>query len=290
MIEWSRIVKDSSRSPSTAENDENHIIQDSHKANSDTSNTQFNISRYVGTNNGRYPFRKDKHVIQVIKGGETCFSGKFIQIEEGMRTRMEDDDHETVLLEIVTSSSVEGVGENHCSLCRLPSSVKYESGFRLPGIENWAFGETGLIDIIILRSPEVSCVGCISTRTFLSSITFESRSGLSWIGKWVFNETGLIEIILPASVEILGDRCFSERSSLSPVIFESRSKVSRIEEWAFSEAGLVEIIILLSIEVLDEHCFAWCKSLGQESRFNRPVSGNSGIKKPLRATKVSSDR
>jgi hypothetical protein len=86
-IEWSDIMKDYSRSPST---DESDTIQDDHKPISDTSETKLSISGDVTENNGRYTFWKGILMTHVINRGDErlVFQGNSSKLKKAMNTRI----------------------------------------------------------------------------------------------------------------------------------------------------------------------------------------------------------
>jgi hypothetical protein len=75
-------------------------------------------------------------------------------------------------------ASVEVLGEECFYECRSLSSITFESGSRLSGIEARAFCGTNLIEIVIPVSVEILGEECFPPCRSVISVTFESGSRL----------------------------------------------------------------------------------------------------------------
>jgi hypothetical protein len=56
---------------------------------------QVSVSGDASTDSARYTFRKNRAVTRVMSKREICLSGKHLQIEEGISTRISDDDRDS---------------------------------------------------------------------------------------------------------------------------------------------------------------------------------------------------
>jgi hypothetical protein len=173
------------------------------------------------------------------------------------------------LISIVIPSSIEVLCKSCFSECKSLSSIIFESGSHLQGIEAYAFSMSDLISIILQHSVEFIDGSAFAGLhlDFIGISTGESRFRICDSFLEDIPNRSIVQcfrdcksIIIPSSIEILCKLCFCKCESLSSIIFESGSHLQRIEEYAFSINGLISIVIPSSIEVLCKSCFYRCIS------------------------------
>jgi hypothetical protein len=170
-----------------------------------------------------------------------------------------------LITDLVLPPEYETLGSSSFSECNI-SSIAFEAGSRITGIQNLAFEFcTSLKAICIPASVEFLGEGCFMGCESLIQLTFESGSRLTEIGKNVFEEcSSLPSICIPAEVEFIPSSCFCNCSSLSVLSFEPGSRLTGIDAWALGECrSLRAITIPANLEVIEPILFAWCNSLRQ---------------------------
>jgi hypothetical protein len=158
--------------------------------------------------------------------------------------------------EIEIAETIEILGSNCFSGCRLSSSITFESNSLLRRIESEAFSYSSLQSILIPSNVEILKSKCFSNCESLSSISFESNSqltaslGIKVIPEEAFQSSRLISVVIPATVRIIEKRAFYSCEKLVVLLWAEGSKVQVVAEEAFEHTALRQLVIPGSLQYI----------------------------------------
>jgi hypothetical protein len=186
-------------------------------------------------------------------------------------------------------SSLEIIGERCFQECQILDSLEFEGDSKLARIEERAFKDTTLKELII-PADVTFLAGSVfldlnrESIKFAPSLIHYDFNGMflqDLSGRSVIRYFGTqMEIAMNSSVEVIGDFCFFvyppdskllriEKSAFQPdwiksltsVTFDTDSCLSRIDSSAFTASGLTSIHIPPVVTMISRMCFDSCQFL-----------------------------
>jgi hypothetical protein len=148
--------------------------------------------------------------------------------------------------DFVCPREIRVVGKSCFNGSRYIRSAKFEPGSQLDLLDESAFYQSSLKQIVIPNSVislrKNCCYGCMS----LTDVTFEDNSRLERIEESAFCMASLRRIEIPRAVLVLGKCCLSWCEALVEVVVQAGSRMERIEDDAFTMSQVPGITIVHS--------------------------------------------